>query len=133
MYETIDEKIPTQPLIAEVRRLAAERGDVRYLPEHCRYTEGSCSDGSCGCVIGQALLNIGVPQARLAELDGGGGCGVGELFEAGWFDVSEASEACEWLRSVQNFQDEHHDGDRTKDRYTWAEAVARTDAGDNPE
>ena len=48
-------------LVAEVRSIASDRGEVTYPDGPCFYDKGECSDGSVGCVFGQALDNIDWP------------------------------------------------------------------------
>ncbi len=45
-------------LVAEVRKIAAERPDTRYEHKGCFYDQNECSDGSVGCVFGQAFRAI---------------------------------------------------------------------------
>lgn len=69
----------TSDLVAEVRRLAAEDPDHVYRPPvhdvgeenptwaDCSYVTGE--DGK-GCLIGQALSNLGVPFEELVKFEG---------------------------------------------------------------
>lgn len=57
-------------VIVEVRRLAANSPDNIYTaPEKraCSNISGTCSDGSVGCIIGQAMKNCGLDEDILNE------------------------------------------------------------------
>lgn len=71
---------PTLPrateLWAEVQKLAAERPDFRYNPDPdtptmCFYSRGPTTDPAraTGCLLGQGLQRLGVPQTYLARVD----------------------------------------------------------------
>lgn len=51
-------------LIKEVRRLASESPDNIYLDRVCRYNSGENSNGSRGCIFGQAFRNLGFMQIQ---------------------------------------------------------------------
>lgn len=52
-------------IIAEVRKIAKERPDVYYNPDGmCKYSSGECSDGSIGCIFGQAFTNLGIDAKK---------------------------------------------------------------------
>lgn len=55
----------------EIRRLAKENPDNIYYRDSdlCYYTRGNCLNGSVGCIVGQALMNLGVPKGLLAKED----------------------------------------------------------------
>ncbi len=46
-------------LILKVRELAAASPDCTYGGGNCRYESGLCSNGTTGCLLGQALTLLG--------------------------------------------------------------------------
>lgn len=62
-------------LIALVRGMATERPDNVYLPGanrgepdfSCSYDDGECSDGTVGCIFGQALDQMGFDLSDVSE------------------------------------------------------------------
>ncbi len=82
-------------LVAEVRKIVAERPDVSY-DGGCRYDSGVCSDGTVGCLIGQALGAIGwdLYPENSGEL-------ISNLLEEAGYDDFRVS----WCRMVQSEQD----------------------------
>lgn len=62
--------ITAKNLLETAKTIARERPDVRYgledkLSGACLYTGGQCSDGSTGCIFGQALVKIGITPAQV--------------------------------------------------------------------
>ena len=54
-------KVTLKTLVKTVRDIVRERPDVMYTAKYvCSYTEGTCTDSSVGCLIGQALVKLGV-------------------------------------------------------------------------
>ena len=54
-------KVDMKTLVKTVRDIVRERPDVRYQAQRaCSYIAGNCTDGSVGCLIGQALVKLGV-------------------------------------------------------------------------
>lgn len=111
-------------LVAAVRSLAEASPDNIYCPEivdvggngrNCFYSKGDCSDGSKGCIIGQALVKLGFDVARLDDNPPNV-----EGLLAGWRDYAEiendTSELQCWLAEVQESQDLGE---------TWGQAVTR--------
>jgi hypothetical protein len=86
-------------LIAEVRRIAAERPDTVYRQPStscgCFYEKGECTDGSVGCIFGQALNNLGYPVTGTASID---------IIARSRF-VGNCLVILAWCREVQNVQD----------------------------
>lgn len=106
----------------KVRELAAASPDCVYIkPEGggCNNIRGDCSNGSVGCIVGQAVIALGVPRSFF-EADGCELCGAGNLVprlgQSGYLrhDNPSTFPATAWLTSVQRRQD---DGGR------WAAAV----------
>ena len=99
----------------EVRLLAKESPNNVYESvsgNGCLYTRGRCSNGSQGCIVGQALCRLGF-ETHCAEQD--------------TFDVADVSTLLEclgisgdptWLQSVQEWQDAG---------FPWHRAIARAD------
>ncbi len=82
-------------LVLEVRKIATERPDVVYLG-NCYYDSGECTDGSVGCLLGQALQAIDWP---IYERNPQGSI-VYLLFNEGYTD-----DRVIWCRDVQTKQD----------------------------
>ena len=121
--------ISTAAIVREVRALAAERPEhIYYAPQrdNCSYV---CDASGCtpehGCIVGQALVRLGVPQALLAEIEvregqdaisnmppivSNYGVGVELVVEQEVY----------WLSRVQAHQDR---------AVPWGESVALADAG----
>lgn len=132
-------RITIDSLVAEVRRLCETTPDNRYsigpelkrmrsgadLPA-CSYIDGTCSDKSCGCIIGQAFKNLGITRAQLKEIDEAGSIrqvfyankGDGEYYRDIVFSSCDPTEdvdlKIDWLKAIQNWQDHG---------YTWGEAL----------
>lgn len=117
-------------LKGEVRRLAEEHPSFQYkeqatelnFHEGCSYLGQSLAepDKGQGCIMGQALVNLGVSREELKRFEG---VGVGtilrdsEVMEAPYDDVSTSEDRYSeymWLTLVQHHQDEGDD---------WATAV----------
>lgn len=84
-----------------VRKIAKERPDVKYgMPESgtCSYDEGVCSDGSVGCIFGQAAKLLGEPLYGSREI-------------TDYYDD-------DWCLLVQTYQDKGR---------SWGEAVRQAD------
>ncbi len=85
-------------LIAEVRKIAAERPDTIYAHDGCEYDSKECSDGTIGCLLGQGLTAIG--WYILEEADGRA---ITEVLEnAGYL---EEDDKVQWCAKVQREQD----------------------------
>ncbi len=95
-------------LVESVRKIATERPDVVYSG-NCYYDSGECSDGSVGCLLGQALQAIDWPiyERNLEDSI------VFLLFNEGYTD-----DRVIWCRRVQAEQDV---------KKTWAECVEYAD------
>lgn len=60
-------KADLKTVVKTVREIVRQRPDVRYQAKHvCSYISGACTDGSVGCLIGQALVKLGV-EIELGE------------------------------------------------------------------
>lgn len=108
----------TTELEAEVRKLAAEHPDNIYTKPNaqgagCFYGKGTCTDGSCGCIVGQALARLGVSVLELdVKLIGY----VPEVMSH--LCISDPKKRQSWLFNVQRRQDLGK---------TWGEAVEWAD------
>lgn len=115
------QKITWPQLEAEVRRLATERPWNKYGQDgsgRCAYAAGVCSDGSIGCIFGQALRACGVNPI---EFDSGSEQGqpmdiAGVLEELGL--VSGLTRKVMWANEVQGLQDAGE---------PWGNALAQAD------
>lgn len=108
-------------VVNQVRNLAAGSPEyVYWAPEEpaangmpgCSYVNGV---GGKGCIVGQALTNLGVTKDELAKHEGTR-AGVVVPYLLG---VEEGTQKLAWLDAVQARQD---------DGCEWAEAVAHADA-----
>lgn len=134
MYEAL-EPYRTDPyeLAAEIRSISEQHpGRVYQAGEHgCLYTE---PDGAPGCIVGQAMANLGKPLPAFkgegwADLPGEirslcGDATSGHSWTRGVFQVPNDQEPGEvgviqWLRRVQARQDGGS---------SWADAVATGDS-----
>lgn len=101
---------------AEIRRIAAENPDHVYLPDvagECVYTEMDTDDHRVGsCIVGKALINLGVDPVRLSWSEGKFAASV--LGEPG----AAADSIIGWINTVQQYQD---------DKISWGRAVAKAD------
>lgn len=116
--------ITAAELEAEVRRLAAERPDFVYA-RPSGTTWGSCvyaHDGCGSCIMGQALINVGIPVEWFTESGTRNTWGIGELISLLHFEERIADDfdrrATDWFSDVQTQQDLSN---------KWSDAIARAD------
>lgn len=117
--------IPLAEVIAEIRRIAAESPDYVYEPVvkpnslgigTCEYVERSADGKLIGsCIVGRALVNLGVPPEVLTFTDDFTPTAFG-LFEDPDHDGRVAE--INWIQRVQGGQDR---------KMSWGDAVARAD------
>lgn len=104
----------TKQLIFEVRRLAVVSPDNRYVTNHateaCYYDKGVCTDGSIGCIFGQAIRNLGL------DWDLSDNVGIITLLQRN--NVTALCRETTWCSLLQFEQDFG---------LSWAEALAITD------
>lgn len=109
--------ITGEKLIEQIRTLAAENPRAVYLPEvglaRCSYTKGEAA-GRPGCLIGQALADLGAPMRTLKAYDIKV---VSSILSK--LDIEVTLEQVEWLRTVQYSQDA---------KCNWQSAVYRADS-----
>lgn len=107
---------------AEVERLAKEKPDNVYSNGRggsslCMYTQGTCQDGSVGCIFGQAFRNLGINPALIAKLDEDALNAAAALHFLNITRLPPSGHVAEnWVTAVQNSQDA---GD------PWGDAVSR--------
>jgi hypothetical protein len=115
-------KINSSDLVTKVREIAKAYPDVIYpaqrlskLEPSCSYEKPACGPGK-GCLIGQALSQLGLPEAQLAVLSSHGGIlSLAMVFGGSLFSdftekwqfppFSEFYRNIAWLQSVQRKQD----------------------------
>ncbi len=98
-------------LIAEVRNIASARPEVTYDHEDCRYDSKEASDGSVGCIFGQALTAIGWDITGKND-----GRGIIELLRCKDYEFND--DRILWCNMVQGEQDNGR---------TWGDSVAEAD------
>ncbi|MGW1739993.1 hypothetical protein ACWCPQ_14405 [Nocardia sp. NPDC001965] len=96
--------ITDQTLVAEVRRLAAENPNFVYQkPEgsiFCVYVEQDSDGNKVGsCILGQAMINLGVPAEKLVGSGGFAGLALDLL------DMEISEKVRWWAVAVQGKQD----------------------------
>jgi hypothetical protein len=110
-----------EDVVAQVRALAQEWPEHVYEPpagpvdsgNRCSYLVGS--DGH-GCIVGQALLRLGVNPDALSRVEGQEAATA--VSEVAHLDASNDWPELDWLNHVQEAQDE---------RKPWGVAVAAAD------
>lgn len=134
-----------EKIVAKVREIAAARPDTVYgtYPDGtgCLYTLGICSDGSCGCLFGQAIKEVDPKAyAMIADLeivDLGGTGTIRDIIVGNKFDMffdedvdpdsddSNLVAMLNWCERVQMLQDGNLMQNRP--RKPWGEAIAEAD------
>ena len=59
-------------LVLAIRKIVEERPSVRYEPvagQGCSYIAGSCTDKTCGCLVGQGLFDLGFSRRTIKKYD----------------------------------------------------------------
>lgn len=89
-------------LIAKIRELATERPNNKYVPEmddaSCSYATGHCTDGSVGCIFGQAFAALGHPISGVETIDDI--CRI--------YGVEATDAELRWMTDAQFMQDAGH-------------------------
>jgi hypothetical protein len=125
MTTTINSPL-VESLVTLVRELAIARPETVYRPcwseksnsmGRCSYLAGACSDGSVGCLLGQALLALGFTTDHLQPVNH---LGIKEALEKlhPCQLTDHDYDQVRWLETVQSAQDNGQ---------TWQEAVERAD------
>jgi hypothetical protein len=106
-------------LVTKVRKLGLARPHTVYLSDAgCNYADGNCSDGTTGCLLGQALLELGYSAGQLRRLDEMPISSVAIVLEALLKTDNLPVDKVRWLRRVQDAQDVE---------VAWGEAVRAAD------
>jgi hypothetical protein len=121
--------ITLKQLVHKVRELATASPDNKYVTtdgKNCFYNSGQCSNGSVGCIFGQALralgvtedidiwsVNAGTAEYSIRSL-------IPKLVAEGYMVgvTLEHTNILSWCAFVQSAQDEQQ---------TWGEAIQRAD------
>ena len=111
-------KITFTELKQTIEKLAEESPDCVYeqpVNSICSYRRGICSNGSSGCIIGQACRSLGLSENELIDMDTYGAfmnvCTSKKFRERFFLTCSELL----WITTVQKEQD---------DRNSWSRAVS---------
>jgi hypothetical protein len=93
-------------LVAKVRELAAARPDNVYRGDPgCEYAGGESSDGTTGCLLGQALLALGFTARALRKLDEQSVSSINVALKTLLGTDNLPPNKVRWLRRVQDAQD----------------------------
>ncbi|OZD23860.1 hypothetical protein CH253_08365 [Rhodococcus sp. 06-156-3C] len=113
-------QIKDAEFVQAVRDEAADSPDYRYEKVHggCVYV----ANGVGSCIVGRALLKVGVPVAEVAELDDSEKAEARHALPQ--FGLSQL--VVEWANRVQSKQD---GGVYDAQGLPWGEAVKEADAG----
>lgn len=114
----------TTDIVNEVRRLAKAEPNFVYIDQEGRDKDSPCGYTGMGpgtsqgraCIVGQALMNLGVPAEALVDSEDSVGVLLAELEQVEYGPFDSTNE--EWLTTVQGFQDEGT---------PWGEAVSSAD------
>jgi hypothetical protein len=116
--------IKSEDLIQNVRQLANDAPYNTYEGNKngygCCYAKGECSDGSIGCIIGQAMITCDESITEYISDP----ARQSKQFELLWDDMCETNlmemsrEEMNWCSKVQGLQD---------DGVAWQEAVSQAD------
>lgn len=110
--------ITSAQVVAEVRSLAAESPRFVYMtPDDgagaaCKYVQYDDEGNLAGCIVGQALLRLGLPAAEVQEYEGNPASTV--VYRL----ASSTDEDLAWLDHVQEHQDSKN---------PWGESVEYAD------
>ena len=107
--------IKVSEVAKEVRRLADTFPNFQYVPPgpSCKYLEEKDGEKVGSCIVGQALVNLGLDKDELSKYEG----------ESGYMVLSETCEVdgmnqLEWVDTVQDHQDYGR---------VWGEAIKAAD------
>ncbi|AWN04370.1 hypothetical protein PBI_GRAYSON_26 [Rhodococcus phage Grayson] len=111
----------------EITRLAVLKPDFRYFEannlegwETCKYVDEETGEGSC--IVGQALMNLGVSKDDLSYYEeSGADYVIRDLLKLSEKDIEFNKNTLNWIREVQLQQDLDH---------TWAFAVHTANEAD---
>jgi len=113
-------------VVAKIRSLAAARPEFTYDPPEnlpvsgptCHYVHETNAELVGGCIVGKALLSLGVDAVTLHEYDGGTGANGSTVIIETLGEVIDRP-SLDWIDSVQNQQDNGKE---------WQQAVDYADA-----
>ncbi len=109
--------INPEDLIRKVRELAENSPDCVYNGvTSCSYTQGECSNGTVGCIMGQAVLAVDPSQLYMVKMYDTNS--FHNLSLNLLFDRPITEEEVKWCSNVQGIQD---DGE------CWKKAVDEAD------
>ena len=97
-------------LIAKVKELVKASPENRYEANPCRYCTGKNTNGSVGCLFGQALRALGMPNEQLIKFDMNLHNLIGEMLPTIGIECNESER--KWLTIVQRYQDQHFAWDK---------------------
>lgn len=108
-------------VIREIRRIASEQPEHVYRPPvacriGCSYVDSANAPGT-GCIVGQAVIALGLPVERLAEWENGHDETSSTIMLPA-MDIGGSRAELRWIRRVQSEQDQGK---------AWGEAVAIAD------
>lgn len=109
------EKLTIEKLVTMVRAIAFARPETYYLEKKCQYAIGKCSDGTVGCLFGQAFKELKVKR------NFGANAGISLVIDK--LDVACSRHQREWCSYVQHYQDH---------RNTWGDAIHMADTRCKP-
>lgn len=94
-----------EQLVDEVRKLAKENPDNNYnngyQKAQCFYNKGECSNGTIGCLFGQAMKRLGVSDD---QLNGFGSKPIRDILREN--RVKHNENLFSWCEDVQMSQDD---------------------------
>jgi hypothetical protein len=102
---TADTEHLIDDLVTKVREIAAARPENVYRNGRCEYADGECSDGTIGCILGQALLALGFTKRKLRRLDELPISSIGVVLTSLLKTDALPPNKVSWLRRVQDAQD----------------------------
>lgn len=119
--------ITTELIIKTVKDLALASPENKYNrpnpnPNGCSYVHGVCTNGSTGCIFGQALQSLGFSAEDLLTLERYGlnsfECTTGISWLLGKLEISVPPAHEQWMLNAQQMQDFGN---------TWIECIANAD------
>lgn len=104
--------ITLRQLVDEVTKLATDCPDNKYISDEypCMYNSGMCTNGSIGCIFGQACKNLG-----LKPLEGAGISSNIRKWEGNSSIIDCYEPEISWCNIVQKKQDTN---------WSWSAALA---------
>jgi hypothetical protein len=100
--------ITIEQLVAEVTRLAQENPENSYEQTAiaCYYNKGTCTNGTVGCIFGQAFRNLEQPLEDIFDSHcGNTGIRIGIVLKE--LKLNNIPELVNWCSEFQYWQDRH--------------------------